>query len=159
MQAVARLASYKLFLNKLYKTTLQFLLEINKVIKMSSMVPPCEAAVKEILPSIRSLLAEKLIKEKKVSIYKASMLMGLTPAAVENYLKGKRGTAVRKIIEQDTMFISLLNEISEKLIKEENPNNIASYYCILCSESKKILNRHGYKFGVCMYELRVDSLR
>ncbi len=130
----------------------------NRVIGMSSVIPPCEAAVKEILPSIRCLLAEKLIKEKNISIYKASILMGLTPAAVENYLKGKRGTAVKKVIEQDKEFISLLDEITDKLIKEEDPNVIASYYCILCTEGKKVLNKHGYKFGTCMFESYYNKL-
>ncbi len=48
---------------------------------------PCEFSVREILPAVRSIVAQKLIKERNLSEYKAANLMGLTPAAVSNYLK------------------------------------------------------------------------
>lgn len=50
---------------------------------------PCEYSVKELLPAIRAIIAEKLVVERKISIYKTSELLGVTPAAIENYIKKK----------------------------------------------------------------------
>ncbi|BFI74160.1 MULTISPECIES: transcriptional regulator [Sulfurisphaera] len=116
------------------------------------LILPCEYSVKEILPAIRALIAEKLVEEKNLSIYKTADLMGLTPAAVENYLKKRRGTAVKEILRRDKEFMEFLENFSDKVVKEKDINSISSYYCILCAEGKKVLNKNGYKLSHCIVE-------
>ncbi|BFH74317.1 transcriptional regulator [Sulfurisphaera javensis] len=113
---------------------------------------PCEYSVKEILPAIRALIAEKLVEEKNLSIYKAADLMGLTPAAVENYLKKRRGTAVKELLKRDKEFMDYLEDFSEKVIKQKDSVSLSSYYCILCAEGKKVLNKNGYRLSHCIVE-------
>ena len=118
---------------------------------------PCEYSVKEILPAIRALMAEKLVNEKNVSIYKAAELMGLTPAAVENYLRKRRGTKVKELLEKDKEFMDFLDSFSNKVLKNDSISSLSSYYCILCTEGKKVLNKNGYKLSQCIVESNLAS--
>ncbi|MEM0067682.1 MAG: transcriptional regulator [Saccharolobus sp.] len=111
---------------------------------------PCEFSAKEILPAIRSIVAQKLIKEKKLSEYRAAALMGVTPAAVSNYLKSKRGRNLRSMLEKDEKFMSLISEVTDKILISNS--NINSYYCLLCAESRKVLNKYGYNLTLCPYD-------
>ncbi|QGA69428.1 transcriptional regulator [Sulfolobus sp. E11-6] len=115
---------------------------------------PCEFSVREILPAVRSIVAQKLIKERNLSEYKAANLMGLTPAAVSNYLKSRRGSNLRSLLEKDEKFMDLVNEVMERILNSNS--NLSVYYCILCSEGKKVLTKHGYNLSPCLYETTVE---
>ncbi|ACP35387.1 conserved hypothetical protein [Sulfolobus islandicus Y.G.57.14] len=115
---------------------------------------PCEFSVREILPAVRSIVAQKLIKERNLSEYKAANLMGLTPAAVSNYLKSRRGSNLRSLLEKDEKFMDLVNEVMERILNSNS--NLSVYYCILCSEGKKVLTKHGYTLSPCLYETTVE---
>ncbi|MCX8173775.1 MAG: transcriptional regulator [Thermoplasmata archaeon] len=52
---------------------------------------PCEDAVWEILPAIRRELAISLVKERALSQREAAKILGLTEAAVSQYISSKRG--------------------------------------------------------------------
>lgn len=116
------------------------------------LVLPCEYSVKEILPAIRALVAEKLVEEKNLSIYKTADLMGITPAAVENYLKKRRGTGIKDLLKKDKEFMDFLENFSDKVVKEKDTTSLSSYYCILCAEGKKVLNKNGYRLSHCIVE-------
>nr|WP_216604170.1 transcriptional regulator [Acidianus sp. RZ1] len=118
-----------------------------------SITPPCEISVKEILPAIRSIIATKLVKDRGMPIYRAAILMGVTPAAVANYMNGKRGNLVKDIIENDDEMMEMIDELVKKIGSDEN--NLSSYYCILCSEGKKVLKRNGMDIPLCIYETSV----
>lgn len=113
---------------------------------------PCEYSVKEILPAIRALIAEKLVNEYNVSIYKTAELMGLTPAAVENYIKKRRGITVKEILKDDKKFMELIDNFTKIILSEKRGGQLSTYYCVLCTEGKKVLNRHGYQLSHCLME-------
>jgi predicted transcriptional regulator len=119
------------------------------------LVIPCEIAARELLPAIRSLIAEKLIKDKQLSIYRAAILMNVTPAAITNYLKGKRGKITKDMLINDEKFRKKLDNAVENLISGKE--NIIKILCYLCSEGKRILNNNGYNIGVCAYEFSQSS--
>ncbi len=52
---------------------------------------PSEIEARYLLPSLRAYIAKKLILEKGYTQEKAAKAMGLTQAAVSNYLRGVRG--------------------------------------------------------------------
>ncbi len=54
---------------------------------------PCEEVVWEILPGIRATIAQELVK-RGVSQRDISKLMNITPAAVSQYVSGKRGYSI-----------------------------------------------------------------
>ena len=55
---------------------------------------PQEIEVRYIIPAIRGKLAHILVEEKGVSQKQASKILGLTEAAISQYINGKRGTEV-----------------------------------------------------------------
>lgn len=52
---------------------------------------PCEMAAKYVLPAIRAALAIVLTEEYGFTSYRVAKMLNLTPAAITNYRKGKRG--------------------------------------------------------------------
>lgn len=115
-----------------------------------SITPPCEISVKEILPAVRSIIAMKLVKEKGLPIYEAAKLMGITPAAVKNYMDRKRGNTLREIIEKDEKMMDMITDLVDKI--PSGNINLATYYCLLCTEGKKVLKRNGMNIPNCLYE-------
>ncbi|MBU2100791.1 transcriptional regulator [Candidatus Micrarchaeota archaeon] len=55
---------------------------------------PCEIIGWTVLPSIRRELTLYLVEEKKIERKKVCNILDLTPAALSQYLKGKRGKGV-----------------------------------------------------------------
>lgn len=109
---------------------------------------PCELSVRDILPAIRAIMAEKMINERKITVYRASRLLGLTPAAVENYLKKKRGASLHEYLAKDEKFVVLVDDVISKLLSSDD-TNLAEYYCMLCNEGKKVLRKYGKEYPPC----------
>jgi len=55
---------------------------------------PQEIEVRYIIPAIRGKLAHVLVEERGVSQKQAAKILGLTEAAISQYINGKRGTEV-----------------------------------------------------------------
>ncbi len=93
--------------------------------------PPCEWKVKELIPMLRASLAIILIREYGYSIYQTSKILGVTPAAVSNYLTAKRSkeTLVEKILS-DEKTAGMLKKYAKKLINNEL--EAGDVLCILC---------------------------
>ncbi|WP_174629200.1 transcriptional regulator [Metallosphaera tengchongensis] len=117
-----------------------------------SLVPPCEFSVKELLPAMRSVIATKLVKDKGYPLYRAALVMGVTPAAVANYMNGKRGTAIKSMIEKDQRLMEMIGDLVDKMASSGSTNQLATYYCILCAEGKRVLKRNGISLPSCLYE-------
>ncbi len=94
---------------------------------------PCEVAVRKILPTIRALTAYILVKEYKLSIYATAKLMGITPAAVSNYVSGRRGRKYLEMIERNQQVKALIKKIAEKLVKGAPPNEVSKEICNACA--------------------------
>lgn len=80
---------------------------------------------------LRASLAIILIKEYGYSIYQTSKVLGVTPAAVSNYLTAKRSkeTLVEKILS-DEKTAAMLKKYAKKLINNEL--EAGDVLCILC---------------------------
>ena len=57
------------------------------------MLLPSEIEAKSLIPAIRSILARKLIKEFHLKEEDVAKMLGVTQAAVSNYVRGTRGDA------------------------------------------------------------------
>jgi hypothetical protein len=94
------------------------------------MRPPCEIIVQKILPALRSELARILIEEYNFSQQQASTTLGITKAAVSQYLNSKRGT--------DATFSSSIHEklrdvACEIAVHNKKPTAIDTL-CPLCKQ-------------------------
>lgn len=125
------------------------------MVNSMSLAPPCEYSVKELLPAMRSIIATKLVKDKGYPLYRAAIMMGVTPAAIANYMNGKRGKAVKSIIEKDPRLMEMISDLVEKMSASPGSTQLSSYYCILCAEGKKSLKRNGISLPSCLYETNV----
>ena len=80
------------------------------------MLLPAEIESKTLIPALRAILAKKLIKQHKVREDEISKMLGVTQAAVSNYIRGTRGDP--KLIEQllsQKQVVEMIDEISDNL--------------------------------------------
>jgi predicted transcriptional regulator len=80
------------------------------------MLLPAEIESKTMIPALRAILAKKLANQHKIREDEISKMLGVTQAAVSNYIRGTRGDP--KLISQlssEKQIVEMLNEISDNL--------------------------------------------
>ena len=82
---------------------------------VGSMLLPSEVEAKAILPALRALVAKKLVQKHKMPQQKVASLLGVTQAAVSNYLRETR--AISFVLEDTGDVKRVTDEIVELLIK------------------------------------------
>ncbi len=96
------------------------------------MKAPCEIIMWYILPSIRKEIAKAMIKNHGLNQKEAAKRLGITDAAISQYLSAKRGKV--KITDPDI----LRNiKISAKRIIEGNEKNLIEETCRICGLLRK----------------------
>ena len=68
------------------------------------MLLPSEIEAKSLIPAVRSILAQKLLKEYCLKEEEVAKVLGITQAAVSNYVRGTRG---------DTQLVAKLESLFE----------------------------------------------
>ena len=88
---------------------------------------PCEKALWYVLPQIRADLSKELVeqgmKQKDVAEY-----LGVTPSAVSQYMKRKRGGKIKTGEGYDKM----LKTAAESIIDDNTPENVSTKICGCC---------------------------
>lgn len=98
------------------------------------MKPPCMAVVKYLLPTIRVLVMKELIETHNLRKIDASSKMELTPAAITQYFKGKRGSSFIQEIEQSEETMRMVSELSKYLVNEDASLEMATdRLCKICN--------------------------
>ncbi len=59
------------------------------------MILPDEIAAKSVIPAIRAMIVQRLVKDHGYTQQEAANLLGITQPAVSKYLHHKRGIAIR----------------------------------------------------------------
>jgi len=80
------------------------------------MLLPAEIESKTMIPALRAILAKKLAGQHKIREDEISKMLGVTQAAVSNYIRGTRGDP--KLILQlssQKQIVEMIDEISENL--------------------------------------------
>ncbi len=90
---------------------------------------PCEVIVFYLLPSIRAELSKELI-ELGLNQQTVSKRLDMTPAAVSQYVRGKRGTAVNF----DENIQNEIRSLAKDIVKDD-VENISERICEICSRS------------------------
>jgi len=97
-------------------------------------VMPQEIEVWYLIPALRKELAKIFIKKYKLKQKKAAEILGITEAAVSQYLKDKRGTALKfSKIEKEN-----IDKTAKKIIK--NPENLVAELYTLCGSFRGCKN-------------------
>lgn len=109
---------------------------------------PCEFMVWSGLPVIRREIAASLIKDYQLNQKQTAEKLGVTPAAISQYLSGKRGKI--KIIDE-----KILAEIKKSAgeIFENGESRILSETCRIC----KFMRKSGIFSFYCDACIEVDE--
>ena len=100
------------------------------------MKPFCETIVLQVLPTVRSLLAEKLHQKGKKN-KEIAAVMGVTPAAVTQYLKKARGSRV-KILMKNKPVNARIEELATKMMEKKlTADEEVTVFCDICKEVRK----------------------
>ncbi|PIN98903.1 MAG: transcriptional regulator [Candidatus Diapherotrites archaeon CG10_big_fil_rev_8_21_14_0_10_31_34] len=95
---------------------------------------PCEMIGWIVLPSIRRELTVYLIKEKKIPRKKVCEVLDLTPAALTQYVQGKRGKGF-KLSKKEKQ---LIHEMGDYLFEgKKSKKDFISRSCEICKTMRK----------------------
>lgn len=105
------------------------------------MLLPAEIESKTLIPALRAILAKKLAEDHKVREDEISKMLGVTQAAISNYIRGTRGDP--KLIEKlvsDKQVSEMINELSDRLSSDMayTPSHLAKFIS-LCNYIKSSL--------------------
>ena len=102
---------------------------------------PCEVAAKSIIPSIRAAVAKLLVEEYGMPRYKAAKLLNMTPAAITNYLEGRRGARYLDRILRDERLMRYVRRLSEMLARgAEDEEEYQILVCSICSSVNPLIH-------------------
>lgn len=87
--------------------------------KVTKLKPPCIIVVRYVLPAIRTLIAEELIERHGLRRSDVARKMGMTPAAVTQYLEGVRGGIATDLVKGSEEVAEMVSQTAEGLAKNE----------------------------------------
>jgi uncharacterized protein len=116
------------------------------------MLLPSEIEAKSLIPAIRAILARKLIKEYDLKEEVVAKVLGITQAAVSNYIRGTRG---------DIELISKLGSVHEVMCMiDDIVTDLASNKAYTPSTMAKFVqlcNYMRYTFIICDVHHSIES--
>ena len=94
------------------------------------MLLPSEIEAKSLIPAVRAILAKKLIKEYSLKEEDVAKVLGITQAAVSNYVRGTRGD-VELILKLESVreVMRMIDDIAKDLStnKAYTPSTLAKF--------------------------------
>ena len=80
------------------------------------MLLPAEIESKSLIPALRAILAKKLANEHKIREDEISKMLGVTQAAVSNYIRGTRGDPelIKKLLSENQV-AKMIDELTDSL--------------------------------------------
>ena len=105
------------------------------------MLLPAEIESKTLIPALRAILSKKLAEEHKIKEDEISKMLGVTQAAVSNYIRGTRGDPqlIQKLLSEEQV-AKLINELCDSLTTDMayTPSSLAKFIG-LCNYIKSSL--------------------
>ena len=105
------------------------------------MLLPAEIESKTLIPALRAILAKKLAQEHDIREDEISKMLGVTQAAISNYIRGTRGdpSLIAKLL-QEKQVSQLINELCDHLSSDlaYTPSSLSKFIG-LCNYIKSSL--------------------
>ncbi len=102
---------------------------------------PAEIESKTLIPALRAILAKKLAVDHKIREDEISKMLGVTQAAVSNYIRGTRGNPqlIQKLLAEEQVS-KLVDELTDSLSSDMayTPSNLSKFIG-LCNYIKSSL--------------------
>jgi predicted transcriptional regulator len=100
--------------------------------------PPCEVITKCVLPTVRSLVAKKLVEEHGLSQVTTAEKLGTTQAAISQYIYSKRGNKMIDYFETLPTFHNFVNKVVDEVKNGDDSSiDIIPMFCKLCKSLDK----------------------
>ncbi|MDR4510950.1 MAG: transcriptional regulator [Nitrososphaeraceae archaeon] len=116
------------------------------------MLLPSEIEAKSLIPAIRAILAKKLIKEYKMKEEIVAKVLGVTQAAISNYVRGIRGDIelIDKLLSVPEV-MRKVDDIAQDLVsnKAYTPSTMAKFV--------ELCNFMRYSFIICEVHHKIES--
>jgi len=116
------------------------------------MLLPSEIEAKSLIPAIRAILAKKLIKEYKMKEEIVGKVLGVTQAAISNYVRGIRGDIelIDKLLSVPEV-MRKVDDIAQDLVsnKAYTPSTMAKFV--------ELCNFMRYSFIICEVHHKIES--
>ncbi len=123
------------------------------------MKPLCEVVSHDVLPSVRALVAKKMVESHGFSQKSAAEKLGTTQPAISQYISKLRGQKT-KIFDDYPEILTKVNELAEAITRGEiTAEQITPLFCEICREMVRqgmICKLHKEMYpslgscGVCM---------
>ena len=105
------------------------------------MLLPAEIQSKTLIPALRAILAKTLAEKHEIREDQISKMLGVTQAAVSNYIRGTRGDPelIKKLLAEDQVF-EMISEITTDLASDRaySPSSLSKFIG-LCNYIKSSL--------------------
>jgi len=105
------------------------------------MLLPAEIESKTLIPALRAILAKKLAEDHNVREEEISKMLGVTQAAISNYIRGTRGdpALIAKLLS-DKQVAALIEELTDNLSSDMayTPSSLSKFIG-LCNYIKSSL--------------------
>jgi len=105
------------------------------------MLLPAEIESKTLIPALRAILAKKLAVDHSIREDEISKMLGVTQAAVSNYIRGTRGdpSLIAKLMAEEQV-AKMVDELSDSLATDMayTPSNLSKFIG-LCNYVKSSL--------------------
>ena len=105
------------------------------------MLLPAEIESKTLIPALRAILAKTLAEKHEIREDQISKMLGVTQAAVSNYIRGTRGDPelIKKLVAETQVF-EMISEISSDLASDRAYSSSSlSKFIGLCNYIKSSL--------------------
>ena len=118
------------------------LITLNALCRISDvMLLPAEIESKTLIPALRAILAKKLAEFHKIREDEISKMLGVTQAAISNYIRGTRGdpNLIKKLLSEEQV-AKMLDDLSENLASDMayTPSSLSKFIG-LCNYIKSSL--------------------
>ena len=101
--------------------------------KVNKLRPPCETVMKESLPILRSLIVKDLIEKYGFSQVEVANKLGMTQAAISQYVSSKRGIKKSAKIEKSSKLKTMARQISKDIAENNRSDfDVTTLLCKLC---------------------------
>ena len=98
----------------------------------------CEFFSKNILPTLRALIAKGLIEDHGLTQTAAAEKLGITQAAISYYISSKRGEKYAKQLKNDPQSTSIIEETINGLAEENlSMEGVMEKLCKICMVLRK----------------------
>jgi len=94
----------------------------------------CEEFVRNVLPTARSLIARKLLKDRGLTQVKVASILHVSQASISQYLNARRGEKLMTRLANDPEFDQLLDRMVDELMSESlSEERKEEQMCELCA--------------------------